>query len=629
MSTFTITTQNIEQAPMEFGVPGEAQKISIPTLSQKHFALLEAYTGIDSDLLDNPDVQNKVDQGLNKQLELIAALHGPGSLEVLKNIMNNYYSDPTYDITSLTQNINSLLVYGQIQDIQGSGYENLHSELGHFWRILGWEELQGQEQMQTKLLVGSIDEVEKSCGNLIRTLELLTEYWQDLGIGPKLIFPNGKPVGVKTEITPVYATTSQKGYPNATSVLTLSDKSYPSEANRPELDALNKLIAQLMTKYPMEHAFAIFDYYCQVNNLDSKGYNLAMVQEYINNNGEKYIKGILSGNLSVVHVAPNSSKTYEAKLAASINGNSHVGSSHNTGISLFDIPVSNEDVINVVQGTLASQIHQAAIAGTLNLIGDHPKNIYAQLQALTKQLGVSKFQKPIISIKAGQAQEQQLPLDLVSVEDAIIQSSKPIATWLRTHNIDTISLEAGHIHADRKPTNLQKLGIKIGSYLQQYMENMLGLEVIAQPMIDEDHVLNILNHQEYVNLMKRMNFVPNEVIWESSPVIREIGTSITKGLLDIYPEQFELKGSTLVFNVPGTDLIVEIIKDINQEPFEFGCVLFDAALTMYRIYPELANLYSTDQTGKSIHEGMLGIYNQYDNPLEKSKVVKEAFPYKT
>jgi hypothetical protein len=59
-----------------------------------------------------------------------------------------------------------------------------------------------------------------------------------------------------------------------------------------------------------------------------------------------------------------------------------------------------------------------------------------------------------------------------------------------------------------------------------------------------------------------------------------------------------------------------------------GCVIFDAALSLYRAYPELGSLYSS-LSGEEIHKGMLAVYSGKSGPKDRSDCVKEDFPYKT
>lgn len=167
----------------------------------------------------------------------------------------------------------------------------------------------------------------------------------------------------------------------------------------------------------------------------------------------------------------------------------------------------------------------------------------------------------------------------------------------------------------------------IGGILERNLASQ-DIHIVRSTMIDEDHVPNVLDHDKYVNLMKQQGFNLDEVIYESSSVIREISVLAASSLIARYPEHFKYEGNALVFNIPNTNLQIEIIKDVTEEPFELGCVIFDVGLTLYKIYPELGMAYR-GSSGKSVHDEMKRIYSQENDMRERLRLVKEAFPPQT
>ena len=507
--------------------------------------------------------------------------------------------------------MNALILYGEIKDIKDSPAEFLHNELSHFWRILGWEELTGMTQ-QIKHIPGTIDDVEINSGNLIRTLTLLTEYWTELGIGPKLVNPD-KDIKTTIESNDGYSCIKQLNYPYAAVIVTGRDQGHPKTNGKKDYKEKAQLFEQLLAKFPAEFAFLIFEYYAFAKGWSTENYNIAVTQEYFNDEGKRKIKGYANGRF--VFLLSHGNKT-----SIIINSDSQVpvGSPDKINAISFDTEVEAGSILSIVHGETARFISRYPdICQTLT--GN--KN---QLINLSSALGIAHEKKPIITIPLGKAMEKQT---VAIGEDEINQTLGEAIKFVRRKKIKKVSLEAGHIHADRKATNLQKLGITIGAKFAAQLESM-GIDVKKQPMIDEDHVVNTLDYSAYLNLMHSLGYNAEELIFESSPVIREIAIAAIVTLFSQYPENFSLNGNALIFNIPNTPLQVEFIKDIKEQQFELGCVIFDVGLSLYRVYPELARLYS-DDTGQVIHKGMFDVYQTYQNPSERLLSVKSAFPPKT
>ena len=259
-------------------------------LGQKQALFLSTYTGLEPPQVAmlHEQQKTKIFLGLVKQLELATCLHQPKVL--LRPILIDYFQSPDISINSLAHKVNSLLVFGDIRDLAETGVEDLHSQLSHFWRILGWEELATMDQFQSKHPPGSIEDIETSCGNLIRTLQLLKEQWVEKSIGPKLIVPTAQ---VKTYIekSPGYAAIKQQSHPHALAVVTSRNEGIPSIDAQEDFYQKALLLEKLLAQFPAEFAMLIFDYYLFTKGLDKTAYNVALAQAYSVNGAQKVKDG--------------------------------------------------------------------------------------------------------------------------------------------------------------------------------------------------------------------------------------------------------------------------------------------------------------------------------------------------
>lgn len=598
-------------------------------LGEKQAQFIAAYTGIKGSQLAilNEPQRAKVFLGLVKQLELASSLHsqlGENNLtakENLRGVLMEYFAGSSGDIGLLPNKINSLLAFGEIKDLSGTGIEDIHNQLSHFWRILGWEELAlTNSQFEIKHTPGTIEEVENSCGNLIRTLEMLKEYWSEHNIGPHMVIPRGQPKA-KRENAVGYAVVRQIDYPNATAIITNRNGDKPTADKQADYQEKALLMEKLMAKYPAEFAFVIFDYYCFVKGMEINAYNMAVLQEYVVG-GQTRVKGLLSGKFSVAHGIKGQNGLFQYTHLAKSDSEVVVGSPTTTQIVAFDAAMAKGDSLLVTHGPVAYAINHfppqlKAFEGS--------RNIILTVKQFAKAIGASKLDKPIINIAVGSATE--MPVIEVN-EDMLNGATHRVLTWLREHGINSLIIEAGHMHADRKPTKLQKTGIKTGAYLANVLAQK-GIKITEQSMIDEDHVINTLSHSDYVTLIKSNGYNLKEIVYESSPVVREIAVAAMVNLMKAFPDHTYMEGDALLFNIPGTELQVELIKDITTSPFELGCVIFDVGLSLYKAYPELAKLYDESQEGITVHQGMFNIYGQNSTPQQRLQNVRLAYPYKT
>lgn len=594
----------------------------------RQLAFMSAYTGIENSQIEalSPEHSKKVFLGLYKQLDLITMLHGKATQEAFHHSMEEYFQG-TQDMEKTASQVNSLMVFGDVRTLEGTGVEHLHKRLGHFWRILGWEELGQMDYGDTKLLSGSIEEVQRSSGNLIRTLDLLAEQWKENHIGPHLVYPQSN-AKVTRQVLPGYGLIKRHDkYSNTTVILSAQKETYPSEDDKKIYDIQTNLLQRLLDRYPMEIAIAVYDYHAFVQGLGEKKLNIAFIQEYAHN-GKLKIKGFLNGNSMVLLGQPNKDVFSYQTIATSMN-DSVVGMVYKSPFEAFNIETDNNSLATYVQGKAA--ILLAENPADVEQLSVHPTKIAQHLfnytkkfeGAFSKKVPYSRQGKPICSKKLiGVSEYQSTPITVESINMA----SESIRQYLKKHNIQFINIEAGHIHADASPTTRQKTGISIGAQLSKILSEVCTVKNTT--MIDEDHVPNTLNHAGYSKLMHELGFELDELIYESSPAIREIAISAIISLQQQYPNHVYQNGQALMFNIPDTDLQVELIKDIAEPDVELGCVIFDVGLTLAKVYPQLADTYLTGGSA-AVHAAMQEIYTNIQSPLERQKAVKKAFPNKT
>lgn len=601
---------------------------------EKQVAFINAYTGIGPsqfELLD-PTSARKVFFGLHKQLDLAASLHGPQTKGALYGAIHNYFEAPQGDLEQLAQHVNSLVVFGDVRPLEGSGVEYLHERSAHFWHILGWEQLQqvcGIES-NTKLAAGSIAEIERNSGNLVRTLDLLAERWGEHHVGPHLIYPIEQQLVSKENKLGYSYVKLKSPYSNTLAVVSSANEVIPTEHDKQMFAEQANMLRRLLDRYPMELAYAIYDYYAFSQGLDVQNLNVTLVQEYTLN-GEKRVKGIMNGQTTIL-LGGREIEGFTQEVIVASNGNSVVGAPTSSDFVMFDVPVTDDHIITIVSGRPAQALaespqdtQQLSVKPKKGQLREQIIKYAKSKDSHRKGVPAAKQDKPIISLLMSEGVQEYHPVEITP--EMLDEASEQISQFATQHGVQFINLEAGHIHADTTPTGRQKKGMRIGAHIAHGLEEQ-GMQVRKTTMIDEDHVPNALDHKAYVDLMQEQGLQVDEVLYESSPAIREIAVAAISSLQQQYPEQIYMEGTTMMFNIPGTALQVELIKDVTRPIVELGCVIFDVGLTLVKIYPKLAETYMPEGSAQ-VHQQMLEIYKQYSGQAERFAAVKAAFPEKS
>jgi hypothetical protein len=173
------------------------------------------------------------------------------------------------------------------------------------------------------------------------------------------------------------------------------------------------------------------------------------------------------------------------------------------------------------------------------------------------------------------------------------------------------SIECGHIHLDRDIDIDQETGAQIGAAVFRGLSGQQTMAPLLCPMMDDDHVLVKLRPLDYLAFLRRhFPGSPLRLIPESSPVIRAIAVSLYTRLLSMRKEaDFARRGRNLFLRL-GDGSTCELFEDFTGAPVT-GCVLFEAALLVYRTAPDEFDAYIARRfpSGADVHQAAALILN--------------------
>jgi len=190
----------------------------------------------------------------------------------------------------------------------------------------------------------------------------------------------------------------------------------------------------------------------------------------------------------------------------------------------------------------------------------------------------------------------------------------------------TVSMEVGHVHADRELGPIQERGIDIGRMIVSEVaalnearppQSQIQFEII--PMIDDDHVVNRLSYSRYQRILAEKGVAPAEIVLESSPIMLDIACDLLKMAVrnDGQGYALERRGNNLY--LVSDPLRLELIEDVEGE-MRVGCIVYDTALTLYRGAREATQSLFNGRTGQkgNIHHHMLAKYDSIMDPQERA-----------
>lgn len=190
-----------------------------------------------------------------------------------------------------------------------------------------------------------------------------------------------------------------------------------------------------------------------------------------------------------------------------------------------------------------------------------------------------------------------------------------------------ISMEVGHVHADRDIGPIQERGIELGSVVVREIEainanrdpaNTVAVDIV--PMIDDDHVVNRLSYSNYQRVLAGMGVPAAEIVLESSPIVLDIACDLLRVATRRDGEGYALVSRGDNRYLEGDVLRIELVESADDE-VHIGCIVYDTALTIYRTArAEMQELFRR-RTGYEgdVHRDMLANYDSVKDPSERDR----------
>jgi hypothetical protein len=190
----------------------------------------------------------------------------------------------------------------------------------------------------------------------------------------------------------------------------------------------------------------------------------------------------------------------------------------------------------------------------------------------------------------------------------------------------SLSVEVGHVHADRELGPIQERGIDLGVLLAGQVARLnaergaarqVDLEIV--PMIDDDHVVNRLSYARYQRVLAGKGVPATEIVLESSPAILDIACDLLKVAVRRDGQGYALRRRGANLYLESGILRIELVEDV-EDGMRIGCVVYDTALTLYRAARPVMRSVFADRSGYDgdLHQDMLASYDKLDHPADRA-----------
>jgi hypothetical protein len=270
----------------------------------------------------------------------------------------------------------------------------------------------------------------------------------------------------------------------------------------------------------------------------------------------------------------------------------------------------------LVAGDLKSSSH-AELAAAVNRSGPSGRTeVVANLNLL---LGDT----PFVVAKPGAFQVPAAP----TVSDYTPNIADFAASAFRDSAALHLSIECGHIHADREVGTTQLRGLDLGAEVVAALRaesaaNGLPLQLDVTPMVDDDHVLNRFSFGEYREMFRARGMDVDDLILESSPLPRAIAHDVLRVAIagDGHGYQLQQIGNNLYLEAEG--FRVELVEDLEGE-MRNGCIMFEVGLVMYRATRSISQAVYWDSIGapdRDLHAEMAESYDQAPDPVVRAAI---------
>lgn len=198
-------------------------------------------------------------------------------------------------------------------------------------------------------------------------------------------------------------------------------------------------------------------------------------------------------------------------------------------------------------------------------------------------------------------------------------------------NARGVIIEAGHVHADRQAGPDQELGFRLGQALaEECRARAPHLSITCVTMVDDDHVCNVLDYRAFLETATRTSFSLDELIFESSPLVKSIAGDMVRVLLQRGMSgrgEVLRRADNLYLLLSGGQEVIELVEGLSGAG-RTACILYDAALTFYkRARRPLQRIYASRQPEVGDpHARLLQTYAEVTGSTERLRRAQTAVP---
>lgn len=591
-------------------------------MTTRQAKVVSSYKGLDQEIFVNidPHKRERFFNQLAKELYIIAETAQKGAGEKLELLIRKYLENKL-SFSEIRHEMNSLVEIGKNFDTLDEALKKIvhraeiQQEFYHFSRIMGHDRI-----------LKKADEVNEE--------ELMNEV-RDFARFLVLVLERRAERGIELKILPIYHGKELEGNISIDNdrVIMKNRKlnvhaiiSVCGDSNQDHENAKTLLIVfeKLLAKYSFDVSCALLDYYCFLKPGYDQ-YSFFASQEYQELKKRKLRIFNVGSNTCLILTQPENGEFFEKEVTAIINNKSFdkqkLGQSQgiNFGMDEIELPSRGSCVvimksIELSKTKLNKDINRKDNKGKVHSLNNLSKTISSTpvLFNIGHAAEIEKFKWNEERIRKGMEK-----VDLSSV----------------TKMNQVVNVEAGHIHADRRLGQVQIDGLNIAAKLVESLkrQNIKKVENVA--MVDEYHVVNSLDYQDYLNKLSERKFEVKELVYESSPLILEIALDVLKKVIRDENKQnkYEIiyEGDSVYLRFAEGGSVIEMIENVDGN-FSLGCVLFEVGLCLYKRYDQkmtkLFRKLHNLSANYNLHREMTKIYLENKTSSKRDKEIKKNTP---
>lgn len=584
--------------------------------------ILEKYKGINPSLFKDleANTQKKLFKRTLKELCLLAESNIPGAgIRLIELITNNG--------TVELKDIESLIEYGKLyreldlDEKRAVSRMEIQEEFGHFSRIMNLD----------NILIGNNKNNQTRTIDFSRFLDLLSERKSDrqksASSSPK------RPTSTYSfAITncPSCGLLYEERVKNMVALLAVKKE---SESFKPR--EWLKEYSKLANRFDTKNSTLLFDYLLYLSN---PRFNSAFVRAtYSKQNDQNNTKISISGGggCGVIITKADKNNPFLNKLVKkfSIGSQWNFGKQYQTAISNMNFKLKNgryrllcfhpeswkyiESLSNQQLEKLLNKTFKNGWTNPVNSIQNFLKS-----KGTVSEFGILSNRKIKESKITKYSYSFQKPLkNIVSTEEftKLMQSEKTV-------------IESCHIHADRDLGLEQENNIKVTKHFLNLLKNQgFSGKITNLSMVDDYHVVNRIDYKFFIEKTKQKGLNFQEIVPESSPIIRLIAIEILQRLASKEAKHKDwsivIRGDNLYLEFPEKGVSIELIA--NTKSPTIGCILFDAAFCIYKSnikhYSKAYNKKLNLKANQNLHNTLINYYKRESNPIKRRLFVEQYF----